>query len=140
MADQFDRLRSPANLPPQPTVWVLQAMLNKPLMTKFDPEALKALLAVVPPYAPGSIVRLSDGRHAVVIDHHPHDPCWPTVQVIPDPDSLDTADETPAGPAINLSEHREELMVVEHEGCQVRDLNFDPPAIAHSLSREYAWA
>lgn len=138
VADQFDRLRSPANLPPQPTVWVLSAMMTEPLRSKFDPEALKALLAVVPPYAPGSIVRLSDGQHAVVVDHHPQEPCRPTVQVIPDPAALVEVADPPAGPTIDLSEQHEQS-IVEHDGHDVRSLNFERPALTADTGRQYAW-
>ncbi|MFW6058674.1 MAG: HD-GYP domain-containing protein [Phycisphaeraceae bacterium] len=139
VADHFDRLRSPANLPPQPTVWVLNAMLTEPLHSKFDPEALKALLAVVPPYPPGSLVRLSDGQHAVVIDHHPQDPCRPTVQIIPDPVALVEVTDPPAGPTIDLSTQQDRLSIVEHEGHDVRPFNFGPPDLAKGLTHEYAW-
>ena len=140
VADLFDRLRSPTNLPPQPTVWVLNAMMTEPLASKFDPEALKALLAVVPPYAPGSVVRLNDGQYAVVVDHHPPDPCRPTVQIIPHPDALQDADDPPAGECLDLSQHRDALSIVEHEGHNVKDLNFEPPEIAAELDQEYVWS
>lgn len=139
VADHFDRMRQPPGLPPQPTAWVLRAMLSEPLRHKFDPEALKALLAVVPPYAPGSIVRLNDGRHGVVIDHQPHNPCRPAVQIIPNPDSLDDLESMPAGPTVDLADPREQASIVEHEGHDVSHLNFDPPPIARELSRQHAW-
>jgi len=140
VADQFDRLRSPPNMPGQPTVWVLQSMLSDPLRRKFDPEALKALLAVVPPYAPGSVVKLSDGRFAVVIDHRPSDPCRPTVQIIPDPASTEDVDAAEPGETVDLTEHRDRLHVAEHEGHDVTTLNFDPPDLAAEMTSQYAWA
>lgn len=127
VADQFDMLRYPHRGAPQPTVAVLHEMLSEPMRSTFDPQVLGALLAVAPPYPPGSIVRLSDGRYAVCIDHHPGDPCRPTVQIIPDPDNLDV-DDLPPGETIDLSELPHRLSVAEHEHYNVSDLNFEPPA------------
>jgi HD-GYP domain-containing protein (c-di-GMP phosphodiesterase class II) len=138
VADQFDRFRNPVGLPDQPTVWVLGAMTSEPLREQFDPQVLQALLTVVPPYPPGSIVRLSDGRHAVCIDHNPTEPCRPVVQIIPDPKDLDV-DDLPVGPIINLSEQPKRLCVVEHEGYDVREMNFDPPAPLASSVKQLVW-
>lgn len=140
VADQFDRMRTPPGLPPQPTVWVLQEMVSEPLRNRFDVEVLKVLLAVVPPYPPGSVVRLSDGCSAVVVDHHPHDPCRPMVQVIPELESFDVAEDPPTGPSIDLAAHRHELSIVEHDGEDVCHLNFEPPAMVREMPRQYAWA
>jgi len=123
VADQFDRLHRPANLPQQPTVWVLHSLVTEPLASKFDPEVLSGLLEVVPPYPPGSIVKLSDERFAVVIDHKPEAPCRPTVQLIPDPAQLDP-EQLPAGETLDLAEHAGRLEVVECDGTHVRGLNF----------------
>jgi HD-GYP domain-containing protein (c-di-GMP phosphodiesterase class II) len=124
VADQFDRLHRPAELPEQPTVWVLNNLVTEPLASQFDPEVLSALLEVVPPYPPGSIVRLSDGRFAVCVDHSREAPCRPTVQVIPDPDQLDP-DDMPAGEIVNLAETGQHLEVVECDGSEVAGLNFN---------------
>lgn len=140
VADQFDRLRNPLNLPAQPTVWALNAMTSEPLRARFDPHVLRALLVVVPPYPPGSIVRLSDGRFAVCIDHHGQAPCRPKVQVIPDPATLNH-DDLPLGPTIDLREQPQTLFVAEHEGRDVSDFNFAPPAdLADELQRSLAWS
>jgi len=124
VADQFDRLHRPATLPEQPTVWVLSNMVTEPLASKFDPEVLSALLEVVPPYPPGSILKLSDGRHAVAIDHTAEAPCRPTVQIIPDPDDLDPND-LPNGDIIDLTQHTDDLAIVECDGSDVTGLNFN---------------
>ncbi|MEX1017908.1 MAG: HD domain-containing phosphohydrolase [Phycisphaeraceae bacterium] len=138
-ANQFDRLRNPLNLPAQPTVWVLNAMVSEPLRARYDPQVLRAMLMVVPPYPPGSVVKLSDGQFAVCIDHNPHDPCRPKVQAIPDPTTLD-GDDLPLGPSIDLSEQPETLFVAEHDGHDVSEFNFALPAdLASQLARNLAW-
>jgi HD-GYP domain-containing protein (c-di-GMP phosphodiesterase class II) len=96
-ADVFDRIRSGCAMPrgtaasasaptgPGPlrtTVAALAAMLREPYTRWIDPIVLRALLAVVPAFAPGTIVDLSDGRRAVVVDWTPANPCAPTVQVV----------------------------------------------------------
>jgi HD-GYP domain-containing protein (c-di-GMP phosphodiesterase class II) len=128
VADQFDRLRYPPNRPVQPTVWALRCMLEAPLFHRYDPHVLDALLAVVPPYAPGSVVTLSDNRYAVVIDHHPLRPCRPIVQLIPDPSSLGKGD-LPLGPILDLAEQSPGLFVAHCDGFDVGELNFDRPTI-----------
>lgn len=128
VADQFDRLRFPPDRPGQPTVWALRCMLEEPLVYRYDPCVLDALLAVVPPYAPGSAVTLSDGRHAVVIDHHPLRPCRPIVQIIPEVARL-TQDDIPLGPMINLAEQPPNLFITQCDGFDVGDLNFERPSI-----------
>jgi hypothetical protein len=126
-ADQFDRLRFPPGRPGMPTVWALRCMLEAPLIYRYDPQVLDALLAVVPPYAPGSIVTLNDGRHAVVIDHHPMRPCRPIVQLIPDPASLNNED-LPLGPMLNLAEQSPRTFITQCDGFNVGDLNFERPS------------
>lgn len=123
VADHFDALRRPVGVPPQPTVWALSAMLSEHERDKFDPIVLRALTEAVPAYPPGTIVRLSDGRHAVAIDHNPLHPCRPMVQIIPDPDTLDPND-LPFGDRIDLSELNAGLYVAEAEGHDVAELNF----------------
>ncbi len=126
VADQFDRLRNPPNCPAQPTVWALRCMLESPLIQRYDPQVLDALLCVVPPYAPGSIVVLNDGRHAVVIDHHPLRPCRPIIQLIPDPGAL-TREDLPLGQLINLAEQSPRLFITQCDGFNVAEYNFERP-------------
>jgi HD-GYP domain-containing protein (c-di-GMP phosphodiesterase class II) len=133
VADQFDRLHRPAALPEQPTVWVLSNLVSEPLASKFDPEVLSALLEVVPPYPPGSIVRLSDGRYGVCIDHSAESPCRPTVQIIPHPDALD-AEELPNGEIVDLRREPIHLEVVECDGSDVTGLNFNRDQTALSTA------
>ncbi|GAB4189047.1 MAG: HD-GYP domain-containing protein [Phycisphaeraceae bacterium] len=126
VADQFDRLRYPPGRPAQPTVWALRCMLEPPLFYRYDPQVLDALLSVVPPYAPGSMVTLSDGRHAVVIDHYPQCPCRPIVQLLPDPSALNRED-LPLGPMLDLAEQSPRIFITQCDGFNVGDLNFERP-------------
>ena len=128
VADQFDRLRHPSNRPSQPTVWALRSMLEAPLFQRYDPHVLDALLAVVPPYAPGSLVTLSDERTAVVIDHHPLRPCRPIIQLIPDMKKL-AKDDLPLGPILNLADQSPRLFIAQCDGFDVGDLNFERPEV-----------
>ncbi|MFP4145606.1 MAG: HD-GYP domain-containing protein [Phycisphaeraceae bacterium] len=137
VADQFDNLTHPPGLPTQPTVWALGAMLSDPLRKRFDPEVLKALVAVVPPYPPGSVVELSDGRHAVCVDHNAHAPCRPKVQILLDPAQLE-GEDVDMGEEIDLAEHNRGLYVVEHDGHDVRDMNFALPEYLQELTGQFA--
>lgn len=135
VADEFNRLRNPPSLPEQPAVWALSSMIREPLVSKFDRHVLGALIEVVPPYPPGSIVRLSDGRYAVCVDHNPIDPCRPVVQIIPEPGTIDdSADGESGGPMIDLSQQTRRLYVAESEGHGVGEMNFDMPRFHQSLS------
>lgn len=83
-ADLFDTLRRPGGGETRvPTVRVLRTMLSEKCAGRLDPVALRALMSVAPPYPPGSLVELSDGRQAVVREWTCEDPCRPTVQILP---------------------------------------------------------
>jgi len=129
LAEQFDRIRNPPNLPPQPTVFALGALLHEPLFAKFDPEVIRALLTVVPPYAPGTMLKLSDGRWAVAVDHVPSDPCRPIVQITPDPKHMSPNDAGEVGDIIELTNASPSLYVVEADGQDTSELNFERPAL-----------
>jgi len=119
-ANEFDRLHYPRTTDRVPTVRALNQLLDESRAGWFDPHVLEALLSVVPPYAPGSVTTLSDGRKVTPIEHHPADPCRPTVQVInADADHLDES-------FIDLTQ-RTDLSIVEAEGESVAEENFDIP-------------
>lgn len=131
MADLFDRLRFPPGLAPTsapvPTVRVLKRLQEEPYASWYDPMAFKALLAVVPAYAPGTFVRLNNGRRALVTEWFPHDPCRPNLQILAD-------GETPADMLANpdapiervVMNQRLELAIIEAEGQDVSKDNFYP--------------
>lgn len=137
LAEQFDRLRFPTNAPPRPVVEALGQLIHPSNKPMFDPEVMRALFAVAPPYPPGSIVRLSDDRHAVVLDHRIMDPCRPRVQIIPDPQELHE-DDQPQSEPIDLSTEHWHLHVVECDHQDVAALNFDPPGFLATCSWDYA--
>ncbi|GIW74767.1 MAG: phosphodiesterase [Phycisphaerales bacterium] len=146
VADAFDRLRDSADAPgadrvPQkrrPTVAALREMLLGESSSRYDPTVLKALLATVPAYAPGSVVTLSDGTQAVVCNWRPEDPCRPRVAPIEgihgaiDPASDDSAEDERQEPedVIDLAT-TPGLFIAWAEGFDVSDENFllpDPKA------------
>lgn len=126
-ADLFDRLRYPHGSDagaPVPVVRALRGMRDDPCKAWIDPMVLKALLACVPPYPPGSLVKLSNGRSAVVVDWTSIDPCRPTVELVGDigrEHALDYA----VRERLNLREHPA-IEVCEVGGEPVRDANFYP--------------
>ena len=142
MADCFDRFRNPPGVCENlgklqggsvPTVRALKRTLELVRAGKLDSMVFKALLAVVPAFAPGSIVRLTDGRMCVVTGWNPLQPCCPTVSVLPK--SLEEAiasstpsllrNEDPLGEEIDLSDRRD-LRVVSVDGHDVTDDQFEP--------------
>jgi hypothetical protein len=105
-------------------VRALKTMLGAPYSEWLDPMVFRALLAVVPAYAPGTIVRLSTGRQAVVMEWFPEDPCRPTVQLIGDPmKDFDTPQEP--GERISMRE-TPAITVAQAEGQEVSADNFFP--------------
>jgi HD-GYP domain-containing protein (c-di-GMP phosphodiesterase class II) len=126
-ADLYDRLRHPASAPgasdqatpPIPAVRALRLMRQAPYTHWIDPVVFLALLAVAPPYPPGTLVTLSDGRRGAVVDWSPLDPCRPTVKV------LDPATANAAEQRISLIENPD-ITVIETDGVCVKDDNFYP--------------
>lgn len=137
VADVFTRLSNPAGGEKMPQVWALAAMLSDKLRTRFDPNVLRALVEVVPPYPPGSRVALSDGSEAVVIDHHIADPCNPTVQRLPNNEL--PAPGQPLGETINLREI-ETLNIVACDGQRTEPYNFGPERIPGNREAMFGWA
>lgn len=139
LADAFDELQFPVNQPERPTAQVLRYLVQPRRAQQFDAPVLLALLAVVPPFAPGSILRLSDGQWAVAIDHNVDQPCRPTVQLIPDPHCL-SADDDEDRDIIDLSSCAETLKVVECDGAEVGQFSFDVPASLRPEAAAANWA
>jgi len=153
VADAFDCLRDSGNAPgadrvPQvrrSTVAALRQVALGKMAERFDPMAIMALVASVPAYAPGSVVTLSDGTHAVVCNWRPDDPCRPRVLPI---DGLDAAIDSPEesdaildgdthvpSNAIDLSA-TPGLYIARAEGFDVSDENFLlPEASAFDLKK-----
>lgn len=111
-----------------PMVRALKQLVTTPLRETLDPLVLRALCSVTPPYAPGSVVTLSNGVFAVVVDWSPADPCRPIVELL-EPCLLDHA---PRGrrkktrpKRLDLRGHPE-LCVAEIDGETVLEDNFAP--------------
>jgi HD-GYP domain-containing protein (c-di-GMP phosphodiesterase class II) len=142
VADVFDRLRNPpgntddlGNLRtgPVPTVRALRDTLIQVRAGKLDPVVFKALLAVVPAFAPGTIVTLNDDRRCVVTGWDPTQPCSPMVSVLPasldeaiaDPSHIGKLHEESLGQPIDLTERRD-LRIMTADGHNVRSDLFEP--------------
>lgn len=122
VANIFDHLRHPHGDGNQPRVRILKDMLTGPGTSRFDPVVLATLPLVVPAYPPGSIVRLSDGRWAVVVAWHPEAPCQPTVQPLAaHPAKMPRHATKPVQVDLRQATN---LLVIEHDGIDVRHDNF----------------
>ena len=120
-ANIFDRLHHPVDGSGSvPTVCALNMLRHEPYRNWLDPMTFKALLAVVPPYPPGSLVKLSNGELAVVTDFTPSNPCRPCVRTIADLATFDGEGED------HDLKIRTDLEVVESEGEVVQEDNFYP--------------
>ena len=136
VADVFTRLRYASHGAEPTQVWVLAAMLGPKLRTRFDPNVLRALVEVVPPYPPGTRVTISDSRDAVVLDYHVDDPCRPLVQVLPG--NVLPAPGKPLGERIDLRETKT-LCVIASEGQPCEAFNFGPDMIPGAREAMHGW-
>ncbi|MGP1345627.1 MAG: HD-GYP domain-containing protein [Phycisphaerales bacterium] len=133
VADAFDRVRHTPSPridggAPIPIVAAQNALLHEPWSRRLDPVVLRALLAVVPAYGPGTLVRLSDGRSAAVTKSHPENPCRPTVHVLGDDWaelSIGHADESSMMLERIDLRRVPSLAIVEAEGRPTERFNFD---------------
>ena len=120
-ASIFHRLRHPLDDSGSiPTVRALQMLRHEPYCDWLDPMTFKALLAVVPPYPPGSLVKLNNDQLAVVTDFSSANPCRPCVRTV-----VDIASNDGEGENYDLK-LRTDLEVVESEGEVVLEDNFYP--------------
>jgi hypothetical protein len=127
-ADLFDRLKHPpsADGPGHPVVRVLKTLRQPPYSAWIDPVVFRALIAVAPPYPPGSLVTLTGNRRAVVARWTPEHPCQPKVYVI---DKLDDrVGRASAGRPPQMIDLREEpdIQIIEIDGFDVSHDNFWP--------------
>ena len=122
-ADLFDRLRYQRDtlFEPTPVVRVLSMLARPPYVQRIDPLVRIGLMNVVPAFSPGSIVTLSSGDQAVVVNWTPLEPCRPRVRILT---SLDPNEMTEA-PEIDLRAERH-ITVAHAEGQDVSQDLFDP--------------
>jgi HD-GYP domain-containing protein (c-di-GMP phosphodiesterase class II) len=127
-ADLFDRLRHPPGADPEspavPVVRVLNRLRAEPFVRWVDPMVYKALLAVIPAYAPGTMVTLSNGVQGVVTQWFPDDPCRPTVQELGEIKREGPRTDAPSRRFILREEP--DISVAISEGQDVGEDNFYP--------------
>ena len=122
VANHFDRLRYAADGTMQPRVRVLRRMLMSDLTRRFDPVVLAALPLVVPAYTPGSLITLSNGRRAIVLQWHSDSPCQPTVHPL-NMDGQPARDDEDRRVTVDLRDHTD-LVIIEQDGEDVSEDNF----------------
>ena len=83
----------------------------------FDPVVEQAFYEVIPPFSIGSIVKLSNGIEAVVVDFDPRRPVTPTVQCLRSPKGERFRD--PGSEEIDLASYQG-IDIVEINGVDVR--------------------
>jgi len=126
LADVFERSRRPVTGGGMvvPTVRALKRTLELVRGGSLDPVVFRALLTVVPAFAPGSVIKLNDERTYVVTAWHPSRPCRPTVARISGEDlGLDQSSSL-LGPMLDMRV-RPELRVVSAEGQNITEDLFD---------------
>ncbi len=144
VADAFDCLRDSGDAPgadsvPQtrrPTVAALREMALGEASGRFDPMVIRALVASVPAYTPGSLVTLSNDTRAVVCNWRPDDPCRPRVMPIDGLERAINAVEEPMAILDSAEEPRglidlsctPDLHIAWAEGFDVSDENFLLPS------------
>ena len=125
VADAFDHLLGTPQ-DPKPTIRALHALQQPAFAGWFDPIVLAALNRLMPPFMLGSVVTLTDGTRAVVVENHSDAPCHPTVRLVfgePGVPGCTVSDE-----AIDLRARRH-LNVGRVDGVNVRPYFFKPPDI-----------
>lgn len=78
-ADLYERLTLTPTGRRRSTVQILHLMRTR-YAGRVDPQILRMLPSIIPPYPPGATVKLSDGTFAAVIAFHPREPYYPTVR------------------------------------------------------------
>lgn len=100
-----------------PTIAAIRALSGERFAGWFDPVVVQTLFRVVPPFAAGAVVTLSDGREAVVIRNRLDTPCQPMVK--PLMGDLNRPRARVADDTIDLR-HVHDLSIVAVDGIDVR--------------------
>lgn len=115
---------------PRPTIQALHDIQQPEYEGWFDPIVIAAINRLVPPFMLGSIVTLTDGRQAVVVDNQTSAPCYPTVRVV---------HGRPGTPGARVEEEAIDLRtsgdvnVAAVDGVNVRRFFYDPPDIPEGV-------
>ena len=143
MVELFERFRNPPRMParsgaagldarrggcpaPRPNVEALRRVLDLVRARKLDSVVFKALLNVVPAFAPGTFVTLSDGRSCVAVGFDPTSPCRPRLAPVLGFD-VDNGD-LELGETIDLRK-RPDLSIVKSDGVDVTASLFEPASV-----------
>lgn len=78
-ANLYERLTLTPSGRRRSTVQILHLMRTT-YAGRVDPQILRVLPSIIPPYPPGATLKLSDGTLAAVIEFHPREPYYPTVR------------------------------------------------------------
>ncbi|MFZ4575441.1 MAG: HD-GYP domain-containing protein [Phycisphaerales bacterium] len=126
-ADLFDRLKNPpTGSPGVPAVRALNQLRSAPYSKWIDPVVFRALLAIAPPYPPGSLVTITGGQRAAVGAWFPDSPCQPLVYPIASLDA-ETSRHAPRRRITPLDLRTSpDVQIVEFEGFDVSGDNFAP--------------
>ena len=139
LADYFDRYAHPINQPAITSIETLKHILNPEILETFDPQVMRSLLSIVPPYPIGSRVQLTDQKHAVIINHNLNNPCRPVIQFVPSPDKKISDDDTPQE-TLDLSECKEDIKIVLCDSVDVSSHYFSAPEILKDITNIHVWS
>src|SRR5688500_5350039 len=78
-ADLYERLTLTPDGRRRSTVQILHLMRTT-YAGRVDPQILRVLPSIRPPYPPGATLKMSDGTLAAVVEFHPREPYYPTVR------------------------------------------------------------
>jgi HD-GYP domain-containing protein (c-di-GMP phosphodiesterase class II) len=120
IADLYDRLSIGEKLVRRPNIEILHLMRTQ-YAAWLDPEILKVIPSVIPPFPPGMRVKLSDGSEAVTVGLRPERPYEPQVKRIEKREPLELS-----ATMIDLSLEKE-LRIHSFGGLDVRAMIPDPP-------------
>lgn len=128
VADLYERFRNPpGSETPAPRVAALHRLLSEPAWNWIDPVVFNGLLQVVPPYAPGTVVTLSDGQKAAVARWMPEAPCRPRVLLLPESEPTRARVWARSEQVFIDLRDRIDLHIAEVDGQEVSRFNFEPP-------------
>ncbi|HUU85269.1 MAG TPA: HD domain-containing phosphohydrolase, partial [Phycisphaerae bacterium] len=120
VVDAFDHLLSPKRRS-VPTVVAIHGLKSAQLAGWFDPVVVETLLRLLPPFQVGSVVTLSNGSEAVVVENHPEAPCRPRVRLMGG--SMNDSTACVTSRLLDLRMCRD-IMIAAVDGVDVRDYIF----------------
>lgn len=121
-ADLYERLTVTPDGDVRPNIEILHIMRSQ-YAARIDPQILKVMASVIPPFPPGMKVKLSDGTAAVVVNFCPSDPYRPVVQ------RLASDNWTLDGEPIDLGEATH-LSVAQIDGVSTEGMIPSPEPVA----------